>query len=143
MTLNRGLFTSASDKWATPMDVYEALNAEFGTFTLDPCATAETAKCADWYGEDGLDRPWCGRVFVNPPYGRVIGEWVAKCHLAAKEGEAAIVVALLPSRTDTRWWHEHVMEADEIRFLKGRLHFSGHQNGAPFPSAVVVWQGFP
>jgi hypothetical protein len=48
---------------------------------------------------------------------------------------------LIPSRTDTRWWHEDVMTADEIRFVKGRLKFGDAVNAAPFPSAIVVWHG--
>lgn len=55
-------------------------------------------------------------------------------------GHAEIVVALIPSRTDTRWWHDYVMLADEIRFIRGRLHFDGHSQGAPFPSAIVIWR---
>jgi phage N-6-adenine-methyltransferase len=137
--LNAGLFTSARGDWATPQEVYDALDAEFGPFTLDPCASPENAKCETFYDTDGLTRPWNGRVFVNPPYGRAIGAWVERCYEASLNG-AEVVVGLLPSRTDTKWWHSWVMKANEIRFIRGRLRFGGAKQGAPFPSAVVIWQ---
>jgi site-specific DNA-methyltransferase (adenine-specific) len=74
------------------------------------------------------------RVFCNPPYGRGIGDWLAKAR------EADVAVYLLPSRTDTQWWHEHAMKADEIRFIRGRLKFGDATNSAPFPSAILVYR---
>lgn len=140
MSLNSGLFSSATDDWATPQEVYDALNDEFGPFDLDPCASSENAKCEQFYaGVEGLMRPWEGRVFCNPPYGRGIGAWVQRCYEASLNG-CTVVVGLLPSRTDTKWWHEWVMEASEIRFIRGRLRFGGAKQGAPFPSAIVVWK---
>ena len=146
MSVNRGLFSSNRDDWETPQELFETLDAEFH-FTLDPCCTAETAKCAKFYTEqdDGLAQSWQGeRVFVNPPYGRQIGKWVAKAHTESgcdRAGETVIVL-LLPSRTDTAWWHSGVMlHADEIRFIVGRLRFGNQKNAAPFPSAIVVFAG--
>ena len=85
---------------------------------------------------------WHGTVFMNPPYGRQIGFWIKKAWDSAQQG--ATVVCLIPCRTDTRWWHDYVMKAKEIRFIRGRLKFT-HENGvvnsAPFPSCVVVFQG--
>ena len=119
------LFSSASEHWATPANVYAALDDEFG-FTLDPCPLGET--------NGGLTRSWSGeRVYCNPPYGRGVGDWLAKAR------EADLSVFLLPARTDTRWWHEHAMRADEIRFLRGRLRFGDAKAGAPFPSVVLVF----
>lgn len=126
--MNRALFSSAAEHWATPPEVYAALHREFD-FTLDPCPLrAET--------RDGLTCSWAGqRVYCNPPYGRGISEWLVKA------SEADLAVFLLPARTDTRWWHEHAMRADEIRFLRGRLKFGGAKTGAPFPSVVLVYRG--
>lgn len=141
--LNRGLFSSTTGEWETPQDVFDALNAEFGPFNLDPCATSENAKCLNYYtaGDDGLTKPWWGKVFVNPPYGRTIKWWIRACYVATQTPDAAeLVVALLPSRTDTAWWHDYVMKATEIRFIRGRLRFGGAKNSAPFPSAVVIWR---
>ena len=116
------------------------LAARWGPFDLDPCATAENAKAPRFYtrADDGLRRPWTGRVFCNPPYGRAIAAWVAKAREAATT-TADLVVLLVPARTDTRWCHEHVAHA-EVEFLPGRVRFVGAKAGAPFPSAVVVFR---
>lgn len=132
-------FSSTSDNWATPVALFNALNAEF-RFTLDPCATPDNAKCRHFFTktEDGLAQDWRGEtVFMNPPYGRAIGRWMGKAHDSARQG--ATVVCLIPARTDTRWWHEHAMKG-EIRFLRGRLKFGDAHNSAPFPSAIVIFR---
>lgn len=141
MSFNKHLWSSATGEWETPQDLYDELDTEFD-FVLDPCATEENAK-ADLYftkEQDGLQRNWhrFKRVFVNPPYGRGIANWVQKGYEEAEKG--ATVVMLLPARTDTRWFHDYCMKAKEIRFLKGRLKFGGATNSAPFPSMVVVFQ---
>lgn len=128
------LFSSATGKWATPPEVYAALDAEFG-FTLDPCPIDDAERIMEF---DGLARSWAGeRVFCNPPYGPVIGKWLAKAR------EAELAVFLIPSRTDVKWWHDYAMQADEIRFIKGRLKFGGSKNAAPFPSCVLVYRAVP
>jgi phage N-6-adenine-methyltransferase len=137
-------YSSKSAEWETPQDFYEMLNGTF-QFNLDPCASAETAKCENYFTEqeDGLSKNWEGhRVFMNPPYGRQIGKWIKKAY---EEGEkrGTIVVCLIPSRTDTKYWHEYCMKADEIYLVKGRLKFGNSSNAAPFPSAVVVFRGRP
>ncbi|MDF9748654.1 DNA N-6-adenine-methyltransferase [Arthrobacter sp. ES3-54] len=151
-TVNAGLFTSTTDDWPTPLDLFDTLDEEFN-FTLDPCASAANAKCPNFYtqDDDGLAQEWVGSVFMNPPYGREIGKWVAKAYEAAESG--ATVVCLIPSRTDTKYWHDYVMKASEVRFIRSRLHFDNpsHQerkasgaataHNAPFPSAVIVFKG--
>lgn len=138
--LNKGLFSSRSDEWATPRDLFDALNAEFN-FTLDPCATPQNAKCKTFYTAeiDGLVQNWGGyRVFCNPPYGRQIGKWVKKCYEESQKG--TLVVMLIPARTDTAYFHDYIYgKAKEIRFIKGRLHFNESRQSAPFPSMVVVF----
>lgn len=127
--MNRVLFKSEKQDWTTPADVYDGLNAEFH-FMFDPCIPNPQ------WGQDGLVIPWHSPAFVNPPYAD-IARWVRKAHAEWKRG--LTVVLLIPSRTDTRWWHDYVMEATEIRFIKGRLRFGGAKNAAPFPSCVVVF----
>jgi phage N-6-adenine-methyltransferase len=140
--LNNGMFTSATDEWATPGDFFAMLDREFG-FTLDVCATAENAKCDRYFtrADDGLSQQWEGVCWMNPPYGRSIGDWVRKAYEASLRG--ATVVCLIPSRTDTGYWHDYVMRAAEVRLVRGRLHFEGEKNkghNAPFPCAVVVFR---
>ena len=134
------MFSSKSDNWETPQRLFDDLNREFH-FTLDACATAQNAKCSRYYSpsQNGLSQPWNGVVWCNPPYGRKIGQWVRKAFEASSEGNT--VVMLLPSRTDTEWFHDWVYNRSEIRFLKGRLKFGGAKNAAPFPSMVVIFKG--
>lgn len=81
---------------------------------------------------------WCfggGWIFLNPPYGRAIKDFMRKADEEAKQG--AKIVALVPARTDTAWWHNYCIH-HEIRFIRGRLKFGGSKNSAPFPSALVI-----
>jgi phage N-6-adenine-methyltransferase len=97
-------------------------------------------KCERFFTpvDDALSQDWHDTVFMNPPYGRQISSWVRKAYQEAQKG--ATVVCLVPSRTDTTWWHEWCMKG-EIRFIKGRLRFGGAKNSAPFPSAIVIFRG--
>ena len=135
------MFSSKTDLWATPQDLFDELNAEFG-FTLDVCALPENAKCEKYYTPDidGLKQDWNGICWCNPPYGRQIGKWVEKAYISAKIGGVETVM-LLPARTDTKWFHEFIYNKAEIRFLKGRLKFGGALNSAPFPSMIVIFKG--
>ena len=138
--MNDAVFSSKSIEWETPQAFFDALNRRFG-FSLDVCATRETAKCPHFFDKsmNGLAQSWANhRCYMNPPYGREIGPWVEKARREAERG--ALVVGLLPARTDTAWFHEHVYRAaTEIRFLKGRLKFEGAAASAPFPSMIAVW----
>ena len=131
-------FSSETDEWPTPQDFFDRLNEEFH-FELDVCATHENAKCPRYFTrrENGLLQQWTGVCWMNPPYGREIGQWVKKAYESALGG--ATVVCLLPSRTDTAWWHDYCMKG-EIRFVRGRLKFGTATESAPFPSAVVVFR---
>ena len=130
------MFSSQTDLWATPQDLFNELDNEFG-FTVDVCALPENAKCKQYYTPemDGLKQEWTGVVWCNPPYGRQIGKWVEK---AAKS--ACRVVMLLPARTDTRWFHDYIYHKAEIRFVKGRIRFGDGTGSAPFPSMVVIFR---
>jgi site-specific DNA-methyltransferase (adenine-specific) len=134
-------YQSNSNEWETPQCLFDILNNEFN-FTLDPCATKENAKCKKFYTikDNGLSFSWKNEnVFVNPPYGRKIGDWMAKAYTESMLYDA-MVVCLIPARTDTSYWHKFVMGAAEIRFICGRLKFNQSKNSAPFPSAIVVFR---
>lgn len=132
------MFSNDTDVWGTPDWLFQALDKEFG-FTLDPCSDGTNAKCAKFYSihDSGLLKDWgTESVFMNPPYSECEA-WMRKAYGAAQEG--ATVVCLVPSRTDTEWWHRYAMKG-EIRLLKGRLKFGDAVNSAPFPSAVIVFR---
>lgn len=137
------LAMSRADDWETPPDVFDPLNREFG-FTLDVAAQAHNAKCERFISpdDDGLVSDWGANVcWCNPPYGAAIASWIRKAWLASKYG--ATVVMLIPSRTDTAWWHDYAARGD-VRFLRGRVQFYRDGNpigvNAPFASAVVVFR---
>jgi phage N-6-adenine-methyltransferase len=133
------MFSSATDLWETPQELFNEWDAGF-RFDLDVCAIESNAKCKKYFTPeiDGLSQEWVGNCWMNPPYGRGIGQWVKKAYDSSKKG--ASVVCLLPARTDTKWWHDYCMRGT-VYFIKGRLKFGGHKNSAPFPSAVVVFAG--
>lgn len=122
-------FSSVNMKWRTPEDFYNELDKEF-KFDFDPCPPNPTF--------DGLNIQWKKSNFINPPYGRKIIHWIKKAYEESKKGKTCVL--LIPSRTDTQWWHQYVMKSKDVRFIKGRLKFSGHKNSAPFPSCVVVFK---
>ncbi len=126
---NKIHFSSQRLDWKTPKAIYQILDAEFN-FDHDPCPVD--------YKIDGLKNEWGKINFVNPPYGRELPKWIKKGYEEYQKGK--IVVFLIPSRTDTRWWHDYCMKAKEIRFIKGRLKFDEYKNSAPFPSAIVIFK---
>lgn len=132
-------FSSSTPEWYTPREFFDELNKEF-SFTLDPCCTHENATCEKHFTEEdnGLSQDWSADiVFMNPPYGRTIKQWMKKAYESSISG--ATVVCLVPARTDTAWWHDYAMKG-EYRLLRGRLKFGGAKTNAPFPSAVVIFR---
>lgn len=135
--ITKGMTSSNSDVWETPQYLFDQLNDEFG-FTCDVCALPSNAKCTNYYSpqDNGLQKSWEGVCWCNPPYGRQISKWVQK----ASESNCTVVM-LLPARTDIMWFHDYIYGKAEIRFVKGRLRFSGSKNNAPFPSMIVIFRG--
>jgi len=123
----RVLFSQVRQDWRTPEVIFAGLHAEFD-FTLDPCPREPTF--------DGLAISWAGhRVFCNPPYKRGgITDWLQKAR------EPALAVYLLPVRTTPAWWHDHALNAEEIRFFRKRLRFDGATINAPFDSCLLIYR---
>jgi phage N-6-adenine-methyltransferase len=137
--VSKVLFTSATDEWPTPQSLFDSLDRLFH-FSLDPCATPENAKCKKYFTKeiDGLKQDWRGLVvFCNPPYGREVGKWTRKAYEASQAG--ALVVLLIPARTDTAWFHTWVQYKAEVHFLRGRLTFGDAEHSAPFPSLIAIY----
>ncbi len=138
--------SSVGESWETPEEILLALYQAF-KFDLDPCSPRKDgpvkARQRFTAEDDGLTLPWFGRVFVNPPYGRILGSWVEKARTEFDEGRARAVVLLIPARTDTAYWHEHITGSASVWFLRGRLKFSHGRQSAPFPSALIVWGASP
>ena len=152
LAVDPALFSTGQGEWGTPQYLFDHLHSIY-RFTIDLAATAENAKLQRFYTkeQDSLAQDWTGeRGFLNPPYGRLIGKFVAKAHAETLKCSTLTVVLLIPARTDTKWWHAHCA-LGEVRFIKGRLKFenpalpSWRADGnfklspAPFPSAIVVF----
>lgn len=140
---NNGRYNGNGRHWATPPEVFEPLHREFA-FTLDPCATTETAKVPHYFDEatDGLSKDWSShRVFMNPPYGREVYAWTKKAREAADLG--ALVVGLLPASCDLAWWHEDIVGRAEVRYIRGRVRFltgGPYRASGFFASVIVIWR---
>lgn len=140
-SINKVFFSSETNEWETPQYLFDELDREFH-FTLDPCSTHENAKCEKHFTieEDGLKQSWGGEsVFCNPPYAREIQKWVQKAYEESHKPNT-IVVMLIPSRTDTRYFHDYILHRSEIRFLDGRVRFSNSDCNAPFPNMIVIFR---
>ena len=151
MTFTSGMRTSLTDKWNTPRDFFDKINTEFD-FGLDAAALESSTLVPDnWYGldhpdisrRDAFTRDWYNdsngkAIWLNPPYGRVIKDWMSKANSVASNG--ATVVCLVPSRTDTAWWHEYCV-MHEIRFVRGRIKFGNTKKDAPFSSSLIIMRG--
>lgn len=146
------MFSSKNHEWETPGDLFKMLDMEFN-FLVDLAANQSNKKCDFFYGpddseiyQDALKADWSSitkerYMWLNPPYGHSIKEWVKKCDEEVQKG--ARVVALLPARTDTQWFHNHIYRRYEVRFLKGRIKFlkdGVEQDAAPFPSMIVIFE---
>lgn len=133
------MFSSKTDLWETPQEFFDKYNNQYN-FTLDVCADETNYKCEKYFNlkKDGLKQDWSKDIcWMNPPYGRHIGKWIKKAYEESLKG--AVVVCLLPARTDTKWFHEYCMKGS-IEFIKGRLKFGKNKNAAPFPSMVVIFK---
>ncbi|QAS00233.1 adenine methyltransferase [Lactiplantibacillus plantarum] len=145
--ISKALFTSNKEDWETPQDFYDRLNAKYH-FEWDLAASDDNAKCGHYFTRDdnSLEQDWeglSGNLFLNPPYGRELKLWVKKAATTGLKDKQKLVM-LIPSRTDTSYWHDYIFNHAEIKFLRDRLKFevdgiSG--DSAPFPSAVVIYTG--
>lgn len=127
-----------TELWETPQDIFEALDSEF-RFTVDVCALPENRKCRRFYSpeDDGLAQHWDGETcWMNPPYGRGIERWMKKAYEHQQAG--GTLVALIPNRSNAPWWHEYVMKAAEIRFIRSKVKFLGPVAGVPFWGSVIA-----
>ena len=139
--------SSAFEGWSTPPEILEKLyRVVGGPFSMDPCSPSSNRRGATVRArvhlslrENGLAHDWPGKVYVNPPYGRGLAMWTSKCRTSVEHGSAELVIALLPARSDTAWWHRDVAGHADVVLLKGRLAFGDGTQAAPFPSALACW----
>ena len=132
-------YSSETPEWYTPTRIIERTIATMGAIDLDPCSNSgePNVPAIQHFTEDddGLSVPWMGRVYMNPPYGREIGNWTSYLKSQYENGNVSEAIALVPARTDTQWFRE--LRPYVRCFIWGRLRFSEQQTGAPFPSMAV------
>lgn len=139
------MMSSVNSQWETPDDLFQALHDVF-KFTVDAAANESNAKLPRFFTvlEDGLEMNWSGEtVWCNPPYGKEIAAWSSKFiaeHVADKCNQ---IVALVPSRTDAKWFQNCMLFARTVTFVAGRLKFKGAKSSAPFPSAIFTFGSEP
>lgn len=132
--------------WNTPQELLHQLYQAVGIFDLDPCSSTANHRNAPVRArsyftmkEKGLVLSWFGTVFVNPPYSRAIAEWIAKARYEVENDNAKMVIALVPARTDTKWWYQNIAGMADVFLIQGRLRFGKNNQSAPFPSALIIW----
>jgi site-specific DNA-methyltransferase (adenine-specific) len=113
------------DDYETPKEIYDPLNLEF-KFNDDPCPL---------FGSGGLDRDWGTSTFINPPYSNP-APWVKKAYEESMRGK--IIVGLLRCDTSTNYFHDYILNKAEIRFIRGRIKFTGKP--AMFANIIVIWR---
>lgn len=143
--MNHVLWSSNKSDWETPQSLFDLLDSEFH-FDLDLAASSSNSKCLSFFSlsDDALLQDWSGHVcWCNPPYSRRLGQWIEKAYLESCKPNTTIVM-LVPSRTDTLWFHKFCLPYAEIRFLRGRLRFGSSSSPAPFGSMILVFSSvFP
>ena len=123
-----------SDEWRTPLDLFQFYDSIYH-FDLDACASDSNHLCKNYFtiSNSCLDHDWFGNVWINPPYSHIY-PFVEKAY-----NYTGLSCLLLPARTDTKWFHEFILNNCEITFLQGRLRFSDSRKSAPFPSMICIF----
>jgi len=150
--LNKGMMSSRSSEHLTPKIILDAVLETMRHIDLDPCAEIPDpgqpfnvpARTHYTKIDDGSSRLWHGNVYMNPPYGREIKKWVEWLMLNYNSGGLTQAIALVPARTDTKWW-SMLTEDSLLCLIRGRLKFinEGNTTSAPFPSAVFYLGPYP
>ena len=137
--VSKVLFSTGKDEWETPYEVFNHFNNIFN-FDLDVCADENNKKLDNYISkeENGLIKDWDKKNWCNPPYSNG-NQWkfVKKAYEEGLNGKLSVL--LIPVKTDTKDWHNYVMKADYIQFIKSRLKFIGGRSNAPFPSCIVIF----
>jgi phage N-6-adenine-methyltransferase len=145
------VFSHKKDEYFTPKSLYDKLNRRYN-FRLDPATTSDNPLDTKFFytqADNGLDKDWKPvNTFVNPPYSKV-GKWVAKAHdqilSNVKKNSELVIVMLVAARTDTKWFHDIVLESNIkgyciVQFLRGRLKFRNTVYTSPFPSMLITFR---
>jgi phage N-6-adenine-methyltransferase len=145
------VYSHKSDEYITPQWLYDELNSKY-RFKLDPATTVDNVLGTEYYYciyDSGLLHSWRNvNTFVNPPYSEA-ADWIAKAHEQylknVKSNPELVIVMLVASRTDTKWFHDIILPACDagycqMKFLRGRLKFRNTPYPSPFPSMLIIFE---
>jgi transcriptional regulator with XRE-family HTH domain len=131
-----------TDIWNTAPETLQKIHSVIPEFCLDPASNPKSlvkARNVFYEVHDGLQQDWHGQfVYLNPPYS-TLPEWVAKAHDEFKKGNAQTIVALLPVRSNTEYFHTKIANCADVLFIQKRLKFGSSHQQAPFASMLAVW----
>jgi phage N-6-adenine-methyltransferase len=139
------VFSTGKDDWTTPRYIFDYYNSRYN-FTLDAAADSSNALCSKFYTieDNALSKSWMttNSVWCNPPYS-IAKKFIAKAYQESVPFgcfSGVMVVMLIAARVSNREWHDYIFgKAARVTFIKGRVKFGDAALGAPFPSAIVVW----
>lgn len=153
-----GALDEVDDRGTDPVFVAELATRFGGDFTLDVAAARHNAKCERFYtrADNGLEQPWPGRIFCNPPYSHPnLALWMRKAWFEWESGRPSLIVMLLPAnRVEQAWWQDLVEPYRDrpgsplrVEFLPGRLRFVkagqthiGPNERPPFGCCLLIWE---
>jgi phage N-6-adenine-methyltransferase len=140
-------FNSGNNEWYTPTEYIEAARNAMGTIDLDPASSdiaQEVVKAKTYYTieTNGLDKPWRGNIWLNPPYSSdSIVQFIDKLVEERPYYQQAIV--LVNNATETEWFNKLISIASAVCFLKSRVKFymPDGKTGAPLQGQAMVYIG--
>jgi phage N-6-adenine-methyltransferase len=120
---------TGDNEWFTPPEYVEAARSVLGEIDLDPATHPKAqkrigAKQFFFRADDGLSHEWHGRVWLNPPYGRVeVALFVEKLIYHCQQSDVTAAILLTHNYTDTKWFHAAAAASQMICFTRGRIAF--------------------
>lgn len=142
-------FNSGENEWYTPPEFIEAAREVMGEIDLDP-ASSEIAnrivRANTFYTkqDDGLEKPWYGRVWMNPPYASaLIKRFAAKYMEHASAGDIREGIVLVNNATETEWFEQLVSVSSAVVFPRSRVRFldPNGEPGAPLQGQTIIYFG--
>lgn len=148
--VNRYKYTTGDNDWYTPIAVISAARKVMGGIDLDPASSDlanQTVRASRYFSiqDNGLNKVWSGRIFMNPPYSKdLVGDFVAKLCRHVKNADVSQAVLLTNSSVDTIWFQEALGLASAVCLCAGRIKFKNPKTGqvnSPLTGQAITYFG--